>query len=188
MLTIADPEIQEAVINALGWIGPAAKAFIPELEALSTHSSVALRLAAGSALVRINGDAGRHLSKMLSLLAVPDSTQRQAVLEQLGELRTLSLDAEPQVSACLADPVATVRAAAALALARMEAGKTNVVQSLAALLDDPVAEVRLHAAIALSGLYRADLSVLPKLAGAQQDRDERVAAVASAVLRKRDQV
>lgn len=183
LLRASDPAVVAIAIRALGWIGPAARDALPDLQPMTASADAKIRQAVGGALIKISENPAAGLPVLTQDLASPDPAQREASLGQIGELQELGQSAAPQVAPCLADPAPEVRAAAALTLVKVKADPAETVRRLTPLLEDPSADVKFSAAQALATLGPKASPARTGLESMQQGKDKRLATVATAALK-----
>nr|BFE61152.1 hypothetical protein GCM10020063_056780 [Dactylosporangium thailandense] len=92
-----------AAIEALGALGPAAAAAVPELTALLGHAELTIRLPAAAALARITGDPAPLLAEAAAALAEPRAWQRTEALFALPAAGRAAADLAPDLRALFTD-------------------------------------------------------------------------------------
>lgn len=184
MLGSSKPTAQSAAADALGWMGSDAQDAVRAIRALTSSPSPVLQLSCHAALIKMTGDSTESLPKMSTALQHPDPNVRRAALQRLGELREAGRASSSNILPCLKDPSSAVRAEAALALARVEANEPKFVHVLIEALRDAEPDVRANAGIALAHFGPAASAALPMLATLRNDKDPRVAAIATASIQE----
>jgi HEAT repeat protein len=173
--------LQEAVVEALGAIGPAARAAVPTL-AKATGRTIDIDLAVKAATKQLLTDAAsRNVADLARQLKSRDEGTRLRAAKTLGGLETAAAAAVPDLTAALGDSDADVRRAAIAALRRIQptAKPTKeLVNAIAVDLKDADEVVRLATVKALGKLGRdaADAGPLLQPLLADPDRDVRRAA------------
>jgi HEAT repeat protein len=173
--------LQEAVIDALGEIGSAAKPALPTL-AVNVNRTIDLDLAVRRATDQILlSDDARDLKALLQQLRSREVGLRLRAAKSLGALKVDADAAGPALTEAMADPDGDVRRAAVAAyrLIRPEVQPPKeMVQALVADLKDPDDGVRLLAVRTLGRLGRRAAEATPAVEPllADPDRDVRKAA------------
>lgn len=173
--------LQEAVIDALGAIGSAAKPSLPVLAA-ATRRSIDLDLAVKrSTTLILTADDRRDVQALMRQLDSRDAGTRLRAAKSLGGLKAEAAEAVPALTAAMADPDAEVRraAVAAVRLIRPSARPSaEMVQAVVADLKDPDDGVRLLAVRSLGRFGAAAAAAVPAVEAmlADPDRDVRRAA------------
>jgi HEAT repeat protein len=119
---------QPEVIEVLGEIGPAAAKAVPTLIAFLNNEDDTTRLAAASALWRIDPQkADTVIPVLIQLLKreIEGEFNGSDVLETLMEMGPAALDAAPAIRALLSHPLEELRHAAAEALTKIESAPGN---------------------------------------------------------------
>jgi HEAT repeat protein/lysophospholipase L1-like esterase len=156
--------------EALGRLGPAAHASVPDLMAAVSDPRTDVRWRAVWAIGRIGPAAGGAVPTLRAALADPDVRWRAA--EALGGIGSGAVGAVPDLVALLGDPSSNVRWRAATALGAI--GARDAAPALAKAVRDPAENVRLAAIEGLIQL-RAERAVAEAaFLSALGDADSRV--------------
>ena len=174
----SDPQARREAAEALGKIGPRAKAALPELSAALKDSDDGVRTQAVIALWAMGPDARPVVPDLAALLRGDKISEVRlnaaGALAVCGTARTWS----PH-SARLKDRDSSVRAAAAKALMKIGKPATGAVGALAEALKDKDGSVRVAAAYALAEIgpdARAAVTALQTLARSKDRMDHSAAA------------
>lgn len=177
--------IQEAVVDALGAIGSAAKPALPTLATVvgrTTDIDLAVKQATKQILA---ADDTRDLKALIEQTSSRDAGVRLRAVKTLGGLKADAVVAVPALTVALGDADADVRRAAIAALRLVQpAAKASkeLIEAIAVDLKDPDADVRLVAVRTLAKLGPAAAAALPALEPLVNDPDKDVRrAVADAV-------
>jgi HEAT repeat protein len=181
-LAAGDENVQIGAMDALGWMGPVARAAVEDLKAIAAKLELSARLADYGALVKITGHAAEGLPMLLAQLDHPQAAVRQTCIERMGELREKAAEAFAAIQPCLQDASGAIRAAAALALVRIKTQCPEAVEALIALLQDPDQNARINAAIALATIGPPAQAALRALKNLTGDPDERLCGIAAAAI------
>jgi HEAT repeat protein/lysophospholipase L1-like esterase len=156
--------------EALGRLGPAAHASVPDLMTAVSDPRPDVRWRAVWALGRIGPAAGPAVPIVRAVLADPDVCWRAA--EALGGIGPGAVEAVPDLVALLRDPSSNVRWRAATALGSI--GARDAGPALAKAARDPMANVRLAAIEALIQLRATRAVAEGAFLAALGDADNRV--------------
>lgn len=180
-------ELQEAVVETLGFIGATAKPALPTL-ATATGRSIDIDLAVKRTTDAIlAADETRNVKVLMQQLASRDVGLRFRAAKALAALKSEAADAVPALTVALADTDPDVRRAVIAAVRAVQPDakpSKELVQAFAADLTDPDDGVRLLAVRALGRLGYAAAAAIPEVEKllTDPDRDVRKAA-AEAVLK-----
>src|SRR2546422_362855 len=81
LLGAADPDTRYHALAVLGWIGPAAKEFVPQVLKALEEKNDGVRFKAAFALGRIGADPKVAIRPLLKLLTEPNAEVRRAAGE-----------------------------------------------------------------------------------------------------------
>jgi HEAT repeat protein len=138
--------VRRAATQALGLIGPAARASLGDITAAMKSSEARpLRFSAACALVSIDQDYDAATPVLIEGLAATNDFSDEAVVE----LALLGPVAVPFLSAALEHKDSAVRYQAVMALRRIGPAASASLPALQKRLDDPIPEVRQAATAAL---------------------------------------
>ncbi|WP_433086921.1 hypothetical protein ACQP1P_14510 [Dactylosporangium sp. CA-052675] len=100
---LGEEDPSTAAVEALGALGPAAAAAVPELTALLGHAELTIRLPAAAALARITGDPAPLLAEAAAALAGPRAWQRTEALFALPAAGRAAAGLAPDLRALFDD-------------------------------------------------------------------------------------
>jgi HEAT repeat protein len=178
--------LQEAIVEALGQMGPAAKVALPTL-AKSTKRTIDIDLAIKSSTnLILSASDSQDVDALTQQLLSRDASLRLRAAKALGDLGAAARSAVPGLVAALADTDGDARRAAITALRLIQPNakpSEALVRAVALDLRDPDANVRLLAARTLGQFGTAAIAA-PDLDAARADPDPDVRrAVATAFAR-----
>ena len=156
--------------EALGRVGPGARAAVPDLIAAASDPRPEVRWRAVWALGRIGPAAGAAVPVLRAALADPEARWRAA--EALGGIGPGAVEAVPDLVALLSDPSSNVRWRAATALGAI--GARLAAPALAKAVGDPAENVRLAGVIGLRQVRAEPSLATPAFLAALSDTDSRV--------------
>ncbi len=176
--------VRRAAADALGQIGPEAKAAVPHLVELLKDSDTDVRRAAAGALGQIGPAAKDAVPHLVDLLKDPVEDVRRAAAYALGQIGAEAKAAVPHLVELLKDPNCNVRRAAAYALGQIGAEAKDAVPHLIDLLKDSDTDVRRAAAGALGQIGPAAKAAVPHLIARLKDPDGDVGRAAADALKE----
>ena len=132
--------------EALGKIGPDAKAAVPELSRVLRHGDAFARQSAACALSRMHGAASDAVPALCDLCSDFDTSVRAAAIKALGKLGGDSDIAIETLTCHLHDDKDEIRCGAVESLGRIGPKAAKVIPVLRELLGDPNSDVRSCAA------------------------------------------
>lgn len=179
-----DPLVRVAACDALGFVGPPGKPAVKDLKRLTGSDLPSVRMAAGSALVRVTDGKRKHVAPLIKQTKDEDPEVRREALVRIGQQQSNGHCAHKRCRDLLGDPEAAVRAEAAYTLARIEADPAKYVEPLIPLLRDGSPEVRRAAGAALHAFGPAAGSALPELEARFEDPDPGVRSIAHRAVKK----
>lgn len=166
--------LQEAIVEALGQMGSAAKVALPTL-AKSTKRTIDLDLAIrNSTDLILNASDSQDIDALIQQLQSRDASRRLRAAKALGDLGPAAQAAVPGLVAALADTDGDARRAAITALRLIQpnaAPSEALVKAIATDLRAPDANVRLVAARLLGRLGAAAALAAPDLLALRGDPD-----------------
>jgi HEAT repeat protein len=170
------PRVRLCAAQALGAIGPQARAAAEDLRWLTEQGDDTIRCAAAEALghVGIADEATR--TTLISLLADGSPALRRAAAQGLGLLREPAAAAIPALVQALQDSDDAVRQAAAEAIAAIGTVPEAAMDTLVGGLASPDNVVRAHTARALGEIGSAAAEAAPALVEALADTNDTVRA------------
>jgi len=151
-LTNRNAEVRRIAAEALGQLGPEARAAVPDLVRALADPEILVRRASARALGQIGPEARAAVPDLVRALADKDSYVRLSAAEAL---RQIGQAAVPDLVRALADEYSYVRRAAAVALGEIRSVDAAVVAALQKALYEPNREVRLAAEDALRKISAA---------------------------------
>ncbi|HEY7428361.1 MAG TPA: HEAT repeat domain-containing protein [Gemmataceae bacterium] len=173
-LKSGDALIRDEAIEVLIDAGPAARAAVPQLEALLKDEQLRVRIRAALALWRIAGQTKPAIATLTEALRDRTAPKRAELLIQLGQLGPAAASGAPVVVALINDADPTVRGQAAMTLQRFGAA---AVPTILTLFDDADPRVRRDAchALGLLGLLNPPAKdAVSKLTALLKDADAEV--------------
>jgi HEAT repeat protein len=174
--------LQEAVVEALGQMGSAAKVALPSL-AKATRRTIDIDLAIKSSTdLILNASDSQDIDALTQLLQSRDASLRVRAAKALGDLGPAARAAVPGLLAALADPDGDVRRTTITAVRLIQPNAPPpeaLIRALATDLRDPDANLRLQAARTLGRLGAAAASAAPDLAALRTDPDPDVRRAAA---------
>jgi len=175
--------LQEAVIDALGQMGSAARVALPSL-AKSTKRTIDIDLAVKSTTDAIlNASDSQNTDALTQQLTSRDASLRLRAAKALGDLGPAARTAIPGLTVVLADPDADARRAAVRAIRLIQpnvAPSEALVRAIAEDLRSPDANLRLLAARTLGTLGSAAALAAQDLIPLRTDPDPDVRRAANA--------
>jgi HEAT repeat protein len=186
LTALNDPkaEVREAAADALGNMGPLAKAAFPVLaNAAKTETGKAVRDKCVDAMNKIGAPRPGDLSDFLASLKDPRSGLRAAAAQAIGMIGPDAKNAGPPLEKALADPSTDVRISAAQALWNTKSKSAKDLTPIAVIcLQDNDSGVRSRAATALGSFQIGDNEVLDALQTALGDSSGKVRVQAAYAL------
>jgi len=181
-----DENVRDAAANAIGKLGPSAKAAVPALTGYLKDKSADLRETAALALGRIGDESWTATSELLSLLKDPEERVRESAAETLYVLTPLPPEAVPALVKALKDEDRGVRALAAECLGDMgsdaEAAIPDLIKALKKNTDPEERRVRAPTAEALGLIGSRSKEVVQALADQKGDKSTIVRCAAAQAL------
>ena len=172
--------IRQRAAEALGKIGPEAKAAVPGLiEALKDE---AVRWKAGEALGKIGPGAKAAVPALIEALKDEKEYIRREVVEALGKIGPGAKAAVPALIKALKDEKEYIRKEVVEALGKIGPAAKAAVPALIKALKEEDKFVRLRAAEALGGIGPESREVVPALIEALRDEDRDVCVLAMMAL------
>jgi HEAT repeat protein len=171
-------------VTALGMIGPAAGAAIPDLMALLADSDETVRCCAAEALGKMGEKGPSAVPALAELLEDPSPAVKEAAADALGSLKDNAADAVPALVPLLQDREEEVRQAAAEAIGRIGTLPEQAADSLVEGLSSPDNVVRAQTADALGAIGATAEAAAPALVEALEDSNDQVRARAAEALGK----
>jgi HEAT repeat protein len=166
--------LQEAIVEALGQIGSAAKTALPAL-AKATARTIDIDLAIKASTEQIlNASDAQNIDVLTFQLLSRDPSLRLRAAKALGDLGPAARAAVPALVAALADTDGDARRGAIAALRLIQPGAPPpeaLVRAIALDLRDPDANFRLLAARALGRIGPPAVIALPDLEARRADPD-----------------
>lgn len=166
--------LQEAIVEALGQMGSAARAALPTL-AKSTQRTIDIDLAIKSSTdLILSASDSQDISALTQQLQSRDASLRMRAAKALGDIGPAARAAVPGLVAVLTDPDGDARRAAVAALRFVQPNvppSEALVRAIATDLRDPDANIRLLAARSLGRLGPAAAIAAPDLAALRNDPD-----------------
>ncbi|HMF17886.1 MAG TPA: HEAT repeat domain-containing protein [Gemmataceae bacterium] len=186
LTALNDPkaEVREAAADALGNMGPLAKAAFPVLDNVAkTDVEKAVRDKCVAAKTKIGTPQRGDLSDFLASLKDARAGLRAAAAQAIGMIGPDAKDADPPLGKALADPSADVRISAAQALWNIKSKSAKDLTPIAVIcLQDKDSGVRSRAAAALGSFKAGDNEVLDALQNALGDSSGKVRVQAAYAL------
>ena len=186
LTALNDPnaEVREAAADALGNMGPLAKAAFPVLEnAAKTDTGKPVRDKCVDAMNKIGAPQRGDLSDFLASLKDARPGLRAAAAQAIGMIGPDAKDAGSPLEKALADPSADVRISAAQALWNIKSKSAKDLTPIAVIcLQDKDSGVRSRAAAALGSFKAGDNEVLDALQNALRDPSGKVRVQAAYAL------
>lgn len=177
--------LQEAVVEALGQMGSAARVALPSL-AKSTRRTIDIDLAIKSTTDQIlNASDAQNIDILAQQLQSRDPSLRLRAAKALGDLGPAARAAVPALAAVLADPDGDARRAAVAAIRQIQPNERPteaLVRAVAADLRDPDSNLRLLAARTLGRFGPAAAVAAPDLLALRADPDPDVRRAAGLAL------
>jgi HEAT repeat protein len=182
LLSADELKVNSAVLETLGYMGPAAQAAADDIRKLIAAQDPLLQVDCAGCLARIDVADPQGLPQLIAALQRNESAVRAAAVRWIGKLAGNGETALPELLNCLQDETAEVRSEAALALARVKPTAVEAVDPLIGLLGDSAHDVLVNAGIALGTIGPPAADALKPLKTLQGHADERVAQVAGAAI------
>ena len=154
------------VIQALGLLGPAAKAATPRLIEALANTYPVIQKAAEESLLLIGTEAVPYLAKALN---EGDPAVRPLIAEILGRMGPAASEAVPALTRALQDSNLRVRLQAAQALWQINHSAERIVSTLVEGLKDPNLSLRGLSATVLGQMARVPESAIPALQAALKE-------------------
>ena len=185
-----DAPIRLIAAEALGRIGPGAKAAIPDLIAAMSGPDSRVRSEAARALGAIGPEAALAIPELVRLLTRGPLRVRSMRRGYVALTAQWSQDALVQIGAAavpallelLRDNDPEVRIAAIETLGKLETKATAAIPQLIADLNDTEPRIRTAAAQALGGIGEENAAVIAAMVARLNDADEAVSSAACDVL------
>jgi HEAT repeat protein len=180
----AAPTVRLKAAEALGVIGTAATAGVPDLIGLLRDADEAVRCQAAETLGRIREPAADIRAALVEHLQDPNPLVRTAMASALGALKSQAVEAVPCLLPLLQDREDAVRRAAADSVARIGTLTDQVIPALTGGLTSRDNVVREQTAEVLGTIGLPAAEAAPALADALEDPNDRVRAKAAEALGK----
>jgi len=150
--------------DAIGHLGPSARAAIPSLAEMLRDADPSVRAKSAAALWSMGPAARSAVQSLQNALEDPRPEVRLNAAGALGEIGPKAADAASQLARVLRQDVdANVRACSAVALAKIHSSDDESIGALTQALDDRDNNVRIKAAYALADFGRAAKNATPEL-------------------------
>ncbi len=180
----ASAAVRNQAASALGQIGPAAAAAVPELVALLKDGDETVRCQAAEAVGEVGVAGDLSVAALVELLADASVPVRAAAARALGGLKEAAAPAVPSLVTLLQDSEESVRTAAAETIARIGTLDTVATDTLVAGLRSDDNVVRAQTAEALGTIGASAQEAAPALVETLKDDNDVVRARAVEALGK----
>ena len=184
LLKNTDTNVRHAAVQALGRIGPEAKAAVPALTELLKDKNDQVRQAAAQSLGNVGPEAGVAVPALTELLKAKDKWDRQAAARALGDIGAGASTAVPALTELLNDKDDQVRHAAAHSLGKIGPQARTAIPALTELLKVKDKWDRQTAARALGDIGAGASTAVSALTELLNDKDDLLQLAAAQALGK----
>jgi HEAT repeat protein len=174
--------IRASAVEALGKIGPEAKAAVPSLIQALKDRHEFVRAGAAEALGKIGSDANSAVPHLIQALKDDNGFVRRSAAEALGRMGSDAKGAVPHLIQALKNDNGFVRRSAVEALVRMGSDAKDSVPQLIQIVKNENGFIRVSAIRVLGKIGSDAKAAIPVLIEAFQDNDSQIGSAAASAL------